>query len=71
MFLLFIKFKFLWKNAVCEKHKAHLPQQPRALQQLLSPQLFNCIEKNCLPHPQLKKRAKTMHSVWEITKDRQ
>ena len=31
MFLLFIKFEFFWKNGVCEKIKAHLPQQPPAL----------------------------------------
>ena len=28
MFLLFIKFRFLWKNSVSEKIKAHLPQHP-------------------------------------------
>ena len=31
MFLLFIKSKFLWKNGVSEKIKAHLSQQPSAL----------------------------------------
>ena len=41
MFLLFIKFKFLWKNGVSAKIKAHLPQQPPALQQLFNPHLFN------------------------------
>ena len=30
-FLPFIKFKFLWKNGVSEKSKAHLPQYPPAL----------------------------------------
>ena len=45
--LLFIKFKFLWKNGVSAKIKAHLPQQPPALQQLFSPHLFNFIQKNC------------------------
>ena len=43
----FYKFKFLWKNGVSEKIKAHLPQQPPALQQLFSPHLFNFIRKNC------------------------
>ena len=43
MFLLFIKFKFLWKNGVSEKIKAHLPLHPSALQQLFSPHLFNFI----------------------------
>ena len=47
MFLLFIKFKFLWKNGVPVKIKAHLPQQPPVLQQLFSPYLFNFIQKNC------------------------
>ena len=28
MFLLFIKFNFLWKNSVSEKIKAHLPSPP-------------------------------------------
>ena len=34
MFLLFVRFKFLWKNGVSVKIKAHLPQHPQALQQL-------------------------------------
>ena len=33
MFLFFIKFKFLKKNGVSEKIKAHLPQNPAAFQQ--------------------------------------
>ena len=45
--LCFIKSKFLWKNGVSAKIKAHLPQQPPALQQLFSPHLFNFIQKNC------------------------
>ena len=49
MFLLFIKFKFLWKNGVPEEIKAHLPQQSPALQQLLSPHLFNFIQKIVSP----------------------
>ena len=71
MFLLFIKLKFLWKNGVSEKIEAHLPQHSPALQQLFSPHIFNFIQKNISPHPHLKKRAKTMHSIWEITKERQ
>ena len=54
--------KFFWKNGASEKLKAHLPQQPPALQQLISPHLFNFIQKNCYPRPHLKKRADTMHS---------
>ena len=49
--LLFIKFKFLWKNGVSAKIKAHLPQQPSALQQLFSPRHFNFIQKNFLAPP--------------------
>ena len=49
MILLFIKFKFLWKIGVSEKIKAHLPQYPLALQQLLSPPLFNFIQKTVSP----------------------
>ena len=45
MFLLFIKFNFLWKNGVPEKIKAHLPEHPPALQQLLSPHLYTFIQK--------------------------
>ena len=55
MFLLFIKFKFLWKNGVPEKIKAHLPLQLPALQQLVSPHLFNFIQKMLCP-THLKKR---------------
>ena len=31
MFLVFIKFKFSWKNGVHEKIKAHLPSAPTFL----------------------------------------
>ena len=47
IFLLFIKFKFLWKNGVSGKIKANLPQQPPALQQSFTPHLFSFIQKNC------------------------
>ena len=55
MFLLFIKFKFLWKNGVSEKIKANLPQQPPALQQLFSPHLFYFIQQIVRPIPILKR----------------
>ena len=45
MCLLFIKFKFLWKNCIPEKIKAHLTQHPQALEQLLIAHLFNVIQK--------------------------
>ena len=54
MFLLFIKFKFLWKNGVPEKIKTHLPQHPPALQQLFSPHLL----KKFLAPPPFKKEGK-------------
>ena len=44
----FYRFKFLWKNGVSGKIKAHLPQHPQALQQLFSPYLFNSLFKNFL-----------------------
>ena len=37
MFLFFIEFKFLWKNGISEKLKAHLLQHPPALQELFCP----------------------------------
>ena len=49
---------FLWKNGVCEKIKAHLPQHPSALQQLFSPHLFNFIQKKISPKRILKKRQR-------------
>ena len=55
MFLLFVKFKSLWKNDVSEKIKAHLPKHLPALQQLFSPHLSNLFKKNCYPHPYSKR----------------
>ena len=51
MFLLFIKFKFLRKNGVSEKIKAHFPQHLPALQQLFSPHLLILFKKFLAPHP--------------------
>ena len=49
MFLVFIKFRFLWKNGVSEKIKTHLPQHPPALQQFFSLHFLNFIQKNFSP----------------------
>ena len=65
MLLLFIKFKFLYKNGVPEKIKTHLPQHLPGLQQLFSPYLFNFIQKIISPIPI------SLHSISEITKERQ
>ena len=51
MFLLFIKFKFPWKNGVSEKIKAHLAQHPTALQKLFSPHFLILFKT----HPHLKR----------------
>ena len=58
MFLLFTKFKFLWKNGVSEKIKVHLPQHPPRLQQFFSPHLFNFIQKKLLAPPPFKKEGR-------------
>ena len=65
MFLLFIKFRFLWKNSV-----SFTPVSPPALQQLFNPHLFNFIQKTDSPTP-IHKRGQRLHSIWEITKERQ
>ena len=57
MFLLFITFKFLWKNNVSVKIKAHLHQHPQALQQLFS-HTFLILSKNFLAPPPFKKEGK-------------
>ena len=44
---LFIKFKFLWKNDISEKIRAHLPQDHPPLQKLFSRRLFNFNQKDC------------------------
>ena len=51
MFFLFITLKFLWKNGVSGKIKAHLPQHPQALQQLFSLHFFNFNQKVFSPTP--------------------
>ena len=57
-FLPFIKFKFLWKNGVSEKSKAHLPQHPPALQQLLSPTFSILFKKIVSPTFHFKKEGR-------------
>ena len=57
MFLLSIKFKFLRKNAVSEKIKAHLPQHLPALQQLSS-STFLILFKKFLALPLFKKEGR-------------
>ena len=51
MFLLFIKFKFLWKDGVSEKIKANLPKRSSAIEQLFSLHLFDFIQKVFRPTP--------------------
>ena len=58
MFLLFIKFKFLRKNGVFEKIKAHLPQHPPALQQLLRPTFLILFKKIVSPTYISKKKGR-------------
>ena len=53
LYFLLYKFTFLWKNGVSEKIKAHLPQQPPALQQLFSP-TFLIYSKKMLAPPLFK-----------------
>ena len=51
MFLLFIRFGFLWKNGASEENKAHLPQHPTALQQLFSLTFLILFKKLLTPPP--------------------
>ena len=53
MFLLFIKVKFLRKNGVSEKIKAHFPQHspPPIITTIVQPPLFNFIQKILVPPP--------------------
>ena len=50
-YFLLYKFKFLWKNGVSEKIKAHLPQQHPALQQLFAPTFLISFKKIVGPTP--------------------
>ena len=40
MFLLFVKFKFLWKNGIPVKIKGHLPQHPLSITTIAQPPHF-------------------------------
>ena len=64
MFLLFVKFKFLWKNGLSEKIKAHLPKHLPALQQLFSPHLSNLFKKIVTPTP-IQKRGQRLCILYE------
>ena len=57
MFLVFIKFKFLWKKGVSEKIKARLLQHRPALQQFFSP-IFLILFKKLLAPPPFKKEGR-------------
>ena len=56
MFLLFIKFKFLWKNGVSGKIEAHLTQHLPTLhyKNCSVPHFFNLIQKKLLALPPFK-----------------
>ena len=41
--------KLFWENGVFEKIKAHLPQQPPALQEMFSPHILILFKKNVSP----------------------
>ena len=56
MFLLFIKFKFLWKNGVSEKTKAHLLQHPQHYNNCSAP-TFLILFKKLLAPPPFKKES--------------
>ena len=57
MFLLFIKFKFLWKNGIPEKIKAHLTQHPKHCNNCWSP-TFLTLFKNILAPPPFRKEGR-------------
>ena len=54
MFLLFIKFKFFWKNGVSEKIKAHAPATPN-ITTIVEPPTFWFYSKKLLAPPPFKK----------------
>ena len=56
MYLLFIKFKFLWKNGVSEKTKAHLLQHPQHYNNCSAP-TFLILFKKLLAPPLFKKEG--------------
>ena len=57
MFLLFIKFKFLWKNGVSEKIKVHLPHHPHYHNNCSAP-TFSILFKKLLAPPPFKKEGR-------------
>ena len=71
IFLLFIKFKFLWKIVFLRKLKLIYCSTPQHYNTCSATTSLIFFKKFLDPHPHLKKRAQTMHSIWEITKERQ
>ena len=57
MFLVFIKFRFLWKNGVSEKIKTHLPQHPQHCNSFLASTFLILFKKISVPPP-LKKEGR-------------
>ena len=58
IFLFFIKFKFLWKNSVSEKIKAHLPQHPQYITTVTQPSPFWFFSKILLAPLSFKKEGR-------------
>ena len=74
MFLLFIKFKFLWKNGVSEKIKVHLPQPSSpSTSAVFQPPNFKFYSKKLLAPPPFKKEGRDyafyMRDYKELTKE--
>ena len=73
MFLLFIKFKFFWKNGVSEKIKAHLPQQLPSITTIVQPPPFYFYSKKLLAPTSFKKEGRDyafyMRGYKRVTKD--
>ena len=64
LFLLY-QFQASKEKWFSKKIKAHFPQHPAALQQLLSPHLFNFIQKFFSPIP-IQKREQRLEIIKEV-----